>query len=153
MMVGTLGFALAVSLATSAGADSATVRGPFHSRSRSSQLSVPRVGAATAQAPAPREQDPPPNEQEPPAKKPENKNPTVEGHVTLRDGSPGAGARIIAKGPAGTVANATADVAGRFRFAGPAGPYSLEIHAGDTIRTFKADITDGKLTPAEFTVE
>jgi len=115
-------------------------------------LSDSRDGAA-AQDPAPREKDPPPKEQRPPGKEPGNKNETVEGHVKLRNGGPAAGARIIAKGPAGTIANATADGAGKFRFAGPAGSYSLEIQAGDTSRTFKADIAGGKLTPAEFTVE
>jgi hypothetical protein len=152
MMVGTRRIALAIWLAA-AGVNSAAARGAFHSQSRTGQLSVPRVGAATAQDPVPREQDPPPKEQEPPAKEPENKNMTVEGHVKLRDGGPAAGARIVAKGRAGTVANATADGAGKFRFTGSAGTYSLEIHAGDRSRTFKADIADGKLTPAEFTVE
>ena len=132
MMVGTLGIALAVWLAAGTGVDSATARGPLHSQ---------------------REQDPPPKEAGPPAKEPENKHATVEGHVKLRDGRPAAGARIVAKGPSATVANATADGAGKFRFAGPAGRYSLEIQAGDRSRTFKADIADGKLTPAAFTVE
>ena len=151
-MVGTLGIVFALGLVVTPCVDPATSDAQGFGPSWPPQSSIHHAGANAAQDPVP-QPAPAPKEQEPAPKPEEVKNPTVEGHVKLRDGRPAAGARIVARGPAGAVANATADANGRFRFAGPEGAYSLEIQAADKSRTFPAEIKGGRLTPAEFTVE
>lgn len=77
---------------------------------------------------------------------------TVQGRILYRDGKQAARAQVSATGPKGFRTETIADEGGRFQIVGPEGGYVLEVKVGDQQQRFTARIVEGRLEPAEFTL-